>query len=176
MSFGAGELIFRALGAQSNTLERIGRDGTGRERISDYTVLNQIGVSPDGEWIVAMVAREEAYDTIAIPRRGGALVRICSAGCLPRWSPDGKHFYLPASNEGGAGSTHAPGRTLAIPVQPGGALPELPAGGIVPDTAWSGPPGTIVIDRVGIAPGPDPSTYAFVRQTVQRNLYRIRLP
>jgi hypothetical protein len=31
-------------------------------------------------------------------------------------------------------------------------------------------------DRLGIAPGPDPSTYAFVQQIVQRNLYRIRLP
>ena len=175
VSFGAGELIFRALGAQSNTIERIGRDGAGRESIGDYRVLEKIGVSPDGEWIVAMVSAD-AFDTVAIPRRGGALIRICSAGCLPRWSPDGTYFYLPASDAGGAGAPHAPGRTLAIPLRAEKSLPELPAGGILPDTAWTGPPGTIVIDRAGVAPGPDPSTYAFVQQTVQRNLYRIRLP
>jgi hypothetical protein len=34
----------------------------------------------------------------------------------------------------------------------GGALPDLPSQGIGADTAWTGPPGTVAIDRVGIAP------------------------
>ena len=59
---------------------------------------------------------------------------------------------------------------------PGETLPKFPAGGIVPGSDASVIPGSKIVDRAELAPGPDPSRYAYVNSTVHRNLYRISLP
>ncbi len=138
-------------------------------------VLNKLGRSLDAEWVIALVARDEqgiGAETLAIPQRGGAPVRICALACETNWSPDGRFLYI--SLQGGSLGPRA-GRTLAIPVPPGRALPELPVDGIPFDSDWTGPPGTRVIERIDLVPGLDPSSYVFVKTDFQRNLFRIPL-
>ena len=179
VSFGTGgQLIVRVLGERSNTLERVKSDGTGRARLGTYPVLNKMRTSPDGEWTLIYMGTADASvgaRMAAIPTRGGAPVTICSPACASGWSSDGKFLYVTVRGGGSSLGFSAVGRTLAIPVPPGRALPELPADGVPLDSEWAGPPGTQVIDRANIVLGVDPSTYLFVKSDSQRNLFRIPL-
>jgi eukaryotic-like serine/threonine-protein kinase len=179
VSFGAGGvLVVRALGERSNTLERVKKDGTGRERIGDFAVLNKMSTSPDGEWVVVFLARggePSVAPTAAIPVRGGAPVEICAQSCPAGWSPDGRFFYVTVQGGTSTFPSTSGGRTLVIPVSSGRHLPELPAGGVPLDSPWPGPPGTHVIDWANIVLGLDPSTYVLIKSDLQRNLFRIPL-
>jgi len=52
----------------------------------------------------------------------------------------------------------------------------MPPNGFASAAAIAAVPGARVIDVTDPAPGPTPDVYAFSRDTVQRNLYRIPLP
>lgn len=176
VSFGAGgDLIFRALGDTANSLDRIKRDGSGRQRVSQLPILNKSRVSPDGQWVMAFAAtdQEGRNETVAIPIQGGAPIRICGQLCWTRSSPDGRFLFVTVQDSDTIGAVS--GRTLAIPVPQGQPLPDLPASGIPLDADWIEPPGTQVIERANVVPGLDPSTYVFVRTDRQRNLFRIPL-
>ena len=85
------------------------------------------------------------------------------------WSRDGKYLYLHT-----AWTTR---ETYAIPLQPGTVLPPLPAGGIrsVQDIAKL--PGAQRLDQLRAFPcANDPSVYAFMKVTSQRNIYRVPVP
>jgi len=167
VSIGAdGDLVFRSLEGAKNFLVRIKKDGTGRERVTTTPILDKFGVSPDGEWALATVAEAGQAATagiIAVPLHGGAPRRLCTDNCQAAWSPDGKFLYASIR-----------GRTLAIPLPPGRSLPDLPASGIS-FTGTESLPGTRVIEHGPVSPGPDPSTYVFVRTDLQRNLFRVPL-
>ena len=66
------------------------------------------------------------------------------------------------------------GRTLAIPLPAGASLPDLPEVGIGTEETPA-IPGLRVINRELISPGPDASTFAFVKTDSQKNLFRIPL-
>jgi eukaryotic-like serine/threonine-protein kinase len=181
VSFGPeGELIVRALGERSNSLVRVKKDGSGRERIGNFAVLGAGRTSPDGTWVIAGVAGSShgapgSEGTLAIPVRGGAPVMICPQYCVAAWSPDGR--FLQVTVRGGTSTfvSAVRGRTLVLPVPRGRLLPDLPAGIIPLDSEWSGPEGTPVIERGDVVLGLEPSTYVFVRADLQRNLFRIPL-
>jgi Tol biopolymer transport system component/predicted Ser/Thr protein kinase len=181
VSFGPdGELVVRALGERTNSLVRVKKDGTGRERIGNYAVLGAGRTSPDGTWVIAGVSGSSdgepgSVGTLAIPVRSGAPVTICPQHCLAAWSPDGR--FLQVTVRGGTGTFVSPvrGRTLVFPIPRGRLLPDLPAGHIPLDSEWSGPEGTRVIERADVVLGVAPSTYVFVRADLQRNLFRIPL-
>jgi hypothetical protein len=61
-----------------------------------------------------------------------------------------------------------------ISVPAGKSLPDFPVSGTTFATA-SGLPGTRIIENGALSPGPDPSTYVFVKTDIQRNLFRIPL-
>ena len=134
-------------------------------------ILNKSGVSPDGKWVIVLapgVGEQASAAGLLVPVQGGAS-KMPGPGCPGLWSPDGAWLYciLPTDSL----------KTLAIPVRTTGALPvpdSLPA---MLDLAAKGtiPPGTRLIEHSQVSPGPDPSTYAFVRQDAQRNLFRIPL-
>jgi hypothetical protein len=63
-----------------------------------------------------------------------------------------------------------------IALREANSLPDLPAKGIRSAADRATLPVLQVIEQRTIAPGRDSGTYAFVRRTVQRNLYRIPLP
>jgi hypothetical protein len=54
--------------------------------------------------------------------------------------------------------------------------PDLPPHGYAADTDISKIPGTRSIDEPDVTPGPSADVYAFSRELVQRNLYRVPLP
>jgi len=179
VSFGAdGELVFRSLEEKTNLLVRIKKDGTGRERITTASVLDKLGVSPDGGWVIVSspgTGENALPATLAVPIHGGAPRKICTTGCpAAGWSSDGTYFYVGSYIESRASAT-SPGKTLAIPVPAGKSLPDLPASGIDVATGGVQLPGARVIEYISLSTGPDPSTFVFTKTDLQRNLFRIPL-
>jgi hypothetical protein len=54
-------------------------------------------------------------------------------------------------------------------------FPNLPDDGITGHESLAAFTGSRVLDGWAISPGPDPSLYAFVKTSIQRNLFRIPL-
>jgi hypothetical protein len=123
------------------------------------------------------VAAGQGFSVTAFPLRGGSPVPILRANVASsnpnlRWSPDGKLVVLSLPTA----ALLTGGRTYAIPLPPGRALPEVPAGGFQSEAEIAKLPGVRRIDAYEVAFGPKPEVYAFARETAQRNLYRIPLP
>ena len=165
--FGAGgEILFRAREGDYGFAYRVREDGTGLRKASEHPVIETEDVSPDGQWLVvyARPSKEEAGATLALPVGGGPPVQLYGQGIRVKWSPDGRLLFLSTGN------------TYVLPVPPGRTLPEIPAGGFRSEAEIASLPGVRVIDSLDVAPGPTPDVYAFSRETVQRNLYRIPVP
>jgi len=168
-----GELIFRAPEEQASFLERTKLTGEGRGRIIPGTIIFLYDVSPDGHWAMVrtpITGEDIKIAAVAVPLQGGPLVRIWPGSGTVRWSPDGRFLYISEV------SNRKVNRTLVLPIPPGKPLPELPPGGIRSFEDGAALPGARVIEQAGLAPGPDPSTYAYTKTTVHRNLFRIPLP
>ena len=75
----------------------------------------------------------------------------------------------------GEASGFASGRTYALPLGRPGALPALPPGGFRSVAELAAVPGVQVLPYADFAAGPTSSMYAFSRETITRNLYRIPL-
>jgi hypothetical protein len=172
-----GEIYFRAREGAYGFAYRIHEDGTGLQKAQEYPVIECWGVSRDGQWLVvyarhARSGEEPSPATVALPLRGGAPVRLFGpAGTDPaKWSKDGKFLFLSLSSSSYSGAS---GRTFVIPLPPGRVWPGIPAIGFQSDADLQRLPGVRVIDAPDVAPGPTSDVYAFSRETVQRNLYRI---
>ncbi len=126
------------------------------------------GLSPDGDWWLL-----GCYKVAARPVRGGPTIRICDS-CSVGWGPGGKFLYVWLRSLGEMGG----GSTIVIGLPPGEEMPKLPAQGLKSANDVKGLNVVAEIDMKGIrvfAPGPNPSIYAYVRTSVQRNLFRIPL-
>jgi serine/threonine protein kinase len=171
VSFGPkGVLIFRLLEEKANYLGRINEDGSGRERISKDPILNKGYVSPGGDWTMALVSAIDgntSVESVAIPLDGGPPRLICAATCPAGWSPDGRMFFVGQGTATGVDM----GKVLTFPIAPGATLPNLPETGIdLPRNSNPEPP------MLGsVSPGPGLTTYAFSKNDIQRNLFRIPL-
>jgi len=171
VSFGPNDdVVFRSLGAQTNTLMRVPRSG-GPPTPIFAPILDKAGVSPDGQWAFVAISepgKPTSVESVVVPVNGGATVKVCSQLCYGRWSHDGRYLYLyPWSGR--------LSRTwIAVPIPAGRSLPAFAKSGIDLDhlEVLSG---TQVIRQEEVAPGPTPSTYAFVKAETSRNLYRIPL-
>ena len=162
-----GEIVFRAREGDYGFAFRVREGGTGLRKASDHPVIETESISPDGQWLVvyARPGEAEAGATLALPLRGGRPVPIYGKGIGVQWSPDGRHLLLQLK-----------GKTYVLPLPPGRTLPEIPAGGFQSEEEIARLPGVRIIQRVGVAAGSTPDSYAFSRGTVQRNLYRISVP
>jgi hypothetical protein len=69
-----------------------------------------------------------------------------------------------------------PARSYILPLPPGRSLPDVPPEGFQTEGEIAKLPGVQVIESADVAPGPTPGLYAFSREAVQRNLYRIPVP
>jgi eukaryotic-like serine/threonine-protein kinase len=173
-----GDLGFIAVEGKLNYLYRSSPDGSGRHKAIEDPVLEFAGFSPDGRWAVVWAAvssngSEATTAVLAYPVAGGRPLRVC-ADCLALWPPDAKSIYIVLRSG-----------IYRVTLPPGEAFPPLPAAGIqsetdlktIPGATLFGSPGSELVDAFGlIAFGRDPSTYAFVKATVHRNLYRIPIP
>lgn len=103
---------------------------------------------------------------------GGSPRTICVGACIGAWSPDGRFLYVSRDLE----SRTSPGRTIAIPVVRETGLPDLPEAGITLSEDALTIPGSHVVGQSEIVRGLDRATYAYIKTTAHRNLFRIRLP
>jgi serine/threonine protein kinase len=162
-----GDVLFRARDRDYGFAYRVRPDGTGLQKVHEHPVIENMGVTPDGRWLAvyARPIKERAGGTILLPVGGGTPLPVYGTGLRIRWSRDGSLLFLTVS-----------GRTYALPVPRGQPLPRMPPNGFASAADIAAVPGARVIDVTDPAPGPTPDVYAFSRDTVQRNLYRIPLP
>ncbi len=164
----AGTLVFRGREGDSNVVYRLELNDEKPQRIGAESAPGFSGVSPDGEWLLM---RYPAL--IAQPVRGGPKIRICDF-CEVGWGPGDKFFYFRLRGVGDMGG----GKVYVIALPAGNSFPALPSSGIKSAEDFKGLKVVSVIDMTGLsifAAGRNPSTYAYSRQTVQRNLFRIPL-
>jgi DNA-binding winged helix-turn-helix (wHTH) protein/Tol biopolymer transport system component len=172
----SGEILFRQTEAKFNYLARMNKNGSGRAKVVPYPISTIQAVSPDRRWLIAITPSlngGEGVSSIAVPTMGGTPRKVCAGVCAAKWSPNGK--YLSVVLE--ARSRTSPGKTIAIPVPDRETVPQLPEAGIGSPLDAEHLPGAVVVDYgdESAVPGTDPSTYAYVKSTVHRNLFRIPL-
>jgi eukaryotic-like serine/threonine-protein kinase len=166
-----GDVFF----VQGGFLNRIKANGSGRQKlIQDRAVL--YGLSADGKWVAVWKGTSVAIYSL---ERGSA-IELCSLcgtvgaenrGITPpvvSWSRDGRFLYVHF-----AWTTR---ETYAFRLHPGQILPPLPKGGIHSAEEAAALPGAQRIPQLRAFVGDDPSVYAFMRNTSQRNIYRVPVP
>ena len=154
-------------------LNHITLDGSGLEQVVPEPVTYLYSISPDGKWLgvwIGMSVRLLAAD-------GSRQIDLCT-GCataggeyrgitptMISWSRDQKFVYL-----------HFPFeslQTVAVSLQPGEILPPVPATGIRSVADAQAVRHGQVFGQPRAFPGGDPSTYAYLRGTTHRNIYRV---
>jgi serine/threonine protein kinase len=173
-----GEVFFRGFDGVTAFLYRIREDGTALQKVIDTPIARTSAISNDGRWIVVKLLSKEGPHLAAIPLRGGSpvnLTSMTSSNKLPvgeqdvQWSPDGTRLLMTVFTE----REFLRGRTYALPLKPGQDLPRIPTGGFQSEEELAHFPGAQLIDAFQVTPGATPGVYAFVRLSVQRNLYRV---
>jgi hypothetical protein len=164
--FGAtGEVFFHSVEGTSAFLYRVREDGGGLRKAIDRSIVGIMGESPDRNWLVL-----GSGGPLIFRVDGGAPFQTRIQGrTLLRWSGDGKHVFL-----------HRPltsrDKTYVFPLTPGRPLPESFIQGLPSEQEIVKLPGVRVIASTDVVPGRTADTYAFTRESVQRNLYRIPVP
>jgi Tol biopolymer transport system component len=160
----AGEIFFRG---KDGFAYRVRADGTGLRKALEQPILILIGVSPDGNWILAwsrLADGDAAFQ--AFPIAGGSPVLV-SGWIYWRWSRSANFLSI-----GEIPHDHS----YLVPLAPGQTLPPIPAGGFRSEEDLARLPGARKTDELRVIPGPSIDVYAFYRSTTQRNLYRIPVP
>jgi WD40 repeat protein len=175
----SGEIFFRGGGSPGYFAYRVGTDGTKLEKAAGVPITHIVAMSPDFQWLaVSVLARELATTEAlyAIPLAGGPPARIYAADARVKWHRDSRVVVLTVGRPTERGSSAVPARSYIIPLTPGRTLPELPAQGLQTEADIAKIPGVRLIESPDATPGPAPDVYAFSRETVQRNLYRVPVP
>ena len=165
--------------ADGSYAHRIRPDGTGDERIWPEKIIT-MSTSPDGRFLATSVPVSKAtveWTLQIVDWRRGRVQRVCD-DAVAWWSDDGKQFAI----AGGVGKAVPNAATYVVSLAVPNSIPELPANGFADISEFAKLKNARAIlpsgeGRVGaIWLGRKPDTYAYVRETVQRNLYRIPLP
>jgi eukaryotic-like serine/threonine-protein kinase len=125
-------------------------------------------LSPHGEWELSGFEHLTAR-----PTRGGSPSPVCDY-CSVGWGMEGDILYMVFRANGEIGG----GQAVALRLPPGKDLPALPPLGVrtLEELRSLGPLYEVdLAGKASFAPGPNPSIYAYVRHSVQRNLFRIPL-
>ncbi len=113
---------------------------------------------------------------IVYPAGGGAPLQLCERCAHPwgtdpmpffiGWTPDGKFLYWKFANS-----------TYAMPLAKGAGLPPIPAAGLPAKEGVAALPGArLIAEEEHLFPGPNPSIYAFMKVSTQRNIFRVPGP
>lgn len=168
-----GKILFFQTDRNRNYLEEMNHDGSGRRRVFPFHIVDILGMSPTRRWL--FIAKESGHkvpvEFLAVSLKGDPPKTLCTFPCYSAWSPNGKWLFVPVVHASGTD----PGRSLAIPIGPDEALPQLPDGGIKPDSEPAVIKGAQSINREYILPGVNAGQYAYLKGGVHRNLYRISL-
>jgi serine/threonine protein kinase len=160
-----------------NGFYRYSADGT-RQKIP-VTGLNEvIDISPDGNWIVGwgQDPTDPSHSTdLAVNTQDGRRVVLNRGSSYlymgASWARDGRSFTVTEMGRGANGIDIPKSYVFAL--NAGNQLPDVPKGGFdesnLPKTSAQAIDETVVLGR-------DRRTYAFVRRTTHRNLFRVPLP
>jgi Tol biopolymer transport system component len=164
------QIFFRKVEGTSAFLYTVREDGNGLRKIADQAVVNVFGMDAQRKWILVGQNGGE----VLLPIAGGApvLTHLHPPDNWLRWSGDGKYVFLCSTNS-------IRSKSYVLPLSPGQVFPEIFAS--VRDDPGSEAelmklPGLRILPAGDVEPGPTADTYAYTRQSVQRNLYRIPLP
>jgi Tol biopolymer transport system component len=168
------EIFFRRPEGNTNFVYRVHGDGSGLRKAIEQPVANLYSISADGQWLVVQLPGTSEWSLNAVPLAAGSPIRI-SGGRITQghvsWSGDGRWLFMWVTTN----MNLSAGETYAIPLPAGRMFPEIPSGGFQSEAEIAKLPGARVIDAFA-APGPASETYAYSRETVQRNLFQIPLP
>src|SRR4029453_7260520 len=94
-----GDLFFRRKEGNYGYAYTVHPDGTGLRKVIEHPVINTLGISPDGKWLVAYSrpTESETGATLAFPLAGGSPVRLVTGGKTVIWSPDGRFLTVSSS-------------------------------------------------------------------------------
>jgi hypothetical protein len=134
-----------------------------------------IAAYPDGRYLAVTLPlnKQAAEWRLVIVDWARKRVQPVCNDAVAYWSDDGGSFFVIGGY--GKGSTTAQIYVIHLPVRDG--IPEFPANGLSNISQIAGLKATRTISgTMGmIAPGRRPDTYAYVKETAQRNLYSIPL-
>jgi Tol biopolymer transport system component len=164
-----GVIYYRARRDNGNQLFRYKPNGT-REMVKSPPLHDLHGISRDGKWISAWMQdpsdqRRSSY--FAISTETGQQVPICGF-CSAEWGVSGHSLAVYSS-------IFVSGRptTYILPLKPGEGLPVIPRGGWQHFLDFKNTKAR-VIDALAL-PAPDDESYASLRRSYHRNLFRIPL-
>jgi len=166
--FGAtGEIFFRRVEGTSAFLYRVQEDGSQLRKAFDVPIVALSAESPDRNWLAL------GSGGVVIFRVGGGAplrTQIRASATTLKWSGDGKHLFVQ-----GKGANNLD-KAYILPLSPGQMVPESIVHGLPSEPEILKLPGARVIPLSNVVPGPTADIYAFTRESVQRNLYRIPVP
>ena len=163
---------------QTWLLGRMKPDGTNRQTLSSDRVTFLMSESPDERWAIVWKAGN-GHDTIALSLVGESPRFLCSCAAEPifqdsprvSWSADGRTMIVNVRSGAIGGA-----RAAILPLTPGESLPSWaqPTAPSADDLLHL--PGAQQVREVSVSPGRSGESYAYTRETQQRNLFRVRLP
>jgi Tol biopolymer transport system component len=167
--FGAtGEVFFRRVEGTSAFLYRVQQDGGEPRKALDLSLVALMGESPDRKWLA--LGSLASGGLVIFPVDGGTpLLTQISPVNLIGWSGDGKLFVVRSA-------TNNVGKAYVLPSASGHLVPESIVHGLPPEQEILKLPGARVIPSNDVVLGPTADIYAFTRESVQSNLYRVPLP
>ena len=150
------------------------REGGQPEKALQQPVLFFMTTSPQGDWLLARVQApgEQGghHVNVAFPAAGGAAVPLCN-GCEADWTPSGSAFVIRLEPE----DLQETARTFVVALEPGVTFPSLPKDGVRSRKDLRGLRVVGDFER-WVYPSDNTTTYVSLRETVQRNIYRVPLP
>ncbi len=182
----AADVFFERWNGQRVHVFRVKANETVPQRVAADGADHLITVSPDARWIIASIDAGDLKmpgSVVAFPAEGGPAKLLCKR-CLTwgvdvhppiiAWSSDQKFVYVSFRSHTGPVDKSLVGKTLAIPLRPGEAFPWF-SGEFINNPELARIAGSYLIQGDDVAPGPNASTYAFLRFHAQCNIYRIAL-
>jgi Tol biopolymer transport system component len=152
-------------------VHRIHIDGSGDEQIWNEAVV-ALATSPDGRYLAVLLplTRDGIWKLEVVDWARKRVQPVCT-DAIGYWSDDGRSFIV----NGGIGKRNAGASTYVITLPAGSGVPELPPNGLSSASQLAELKHARVVGPHVIAPSRTLDTYAYVKETVQRNLYRIPL-
>ena len=161
-----GDIVFRAFENGSNYLYRMRGDGSDRHKVIPNPILELNAVSPDGRWVVvgSTNGNEEFTASLkAVSLDGKPSVTLCFLNCTLHWDYTQNVVFisLPNTRDG----------SYEVPVVPETGLPRIPPTpiarlrdfGDAKSIGWT------------VNSATSPQVYAYTRDNIRRNLYRVPL-
>jgi len=165
-----GDVLFRAVEGQTNFVERMHADGSGRRKVSPLPIFDLLTMSPHAKWAIVQArgaGDESPASVIAVPVEGGDPVQVCLSFCMPGWDVRGEMMYMEflySTDE----------NTYVLRLQQADALAELATKETLNDEILKKAKPVAVIPR-RVDSAVSTGLYAYTVRSARRNLYRIPL-